>query len=158
MKGFKTKKGRCIVTDEEIRLESPFLARFKRTYEGSKLLFAGVVLVIGYLVVSLIFDQFIFQRAPMVWAIGIATIVIVLKLLYVYASNQTLDNQIPLDKVKHIKLIQRRRPIFIVNYEKNDSEVYRAIPLPSARYSYTEQELEKAKRLFKRHGFQIKED
>lgn len=38
MDKFKTKKGWCLISEDEIRLDSPFLARFKRTYEGSKLL------------------------------------------------------------------------------------------------------------------------
>jgi hypothetical protein len=81
MDGFKTQKGWCSVSEEEIRLDTPFFVRFKRTYEGSKLLFTGVILLFGYAIVSLVIDRFIFWRAVAVWGIILGSIVIVLRAL-----------------------------------------------------------------------------
>lgn len=158
MDSFKTKKGRCIVTDDAVRLESPFLARFKRTYEGSKLLFIGVMLLFGYMIVSLVTDRFIFWRPIAVWAIIIAAIIGVLKRIVIYFLDQTLDDRIPLQRVTRITLNEvRNRPVFFIHYEKDGSAVYRPIPLPSSRYEYTKQEVETAKEIFARHGFPVEE-
>lgn len=157
MDKFKTKKGWCLVSEEGIRLESPILTRFKRTYEGSKLLFAGVMLLFGYMIVSLIIDWFIFWRPIVVWAILIAAVIAVLKRVYIYFLDQTLDDRIPLQAVTKVTLNEQSRPVFFVHYEKDGSAVYRAIPLPSSRYEYTRDEEEKAKRIFERYGFPVEE-
>lgn len=158
MDSFKTKKGRCIITDNVIQLKSPFLARFKRTYEGSKLLFTGVMLLFGYMVVSLIVDRFIFWRAVVVWGITLGVIGIVLRHLYILVFlDQTLDDRIPLQAVTKVTLNELPRPVFFVHYEKDGEAVYRAIPLPSSRYDYTEQEVATAKEIFARYGFPVEE-
>lgn len=157
MDSFKTKEGRCIVTDDTIRLESSFLAPFKRTYEGSKLLFTGVILLFGYAIVSLVVDQFIFWRPVAVWGIILGVVAIVLRHLYIVFSDRALDDRIPLQIVTRITLDERSRPVFCVHYEKDESEVYRVIPLPSSRYDYTEREVAIAKKTFARHGFPVEE-
>ena len=158
MDSFKTKKGRCIITDDAIQLESPFLARFKRTYEGSKLLFTGVMLLFGYVIVSLVVDRFIFWRAVVVWGIILGVIVIILRHLYIVVFlDQTLDDRIPLQAVTRVTLNELPRPVFFVHYEKDGEAVYRAIPLPSARYDYTAQKVETAKETFARYGFPVEE-
>jgi hypothetical protein len=157
MDSFKTKKGRCIVTDDAIQLESPFLARFKRTYEGNKPLFTGVMLLFGYAVVSLVVDRFIFWRAVAVWGIILGVIVIVVRHLYIVFSAQTLDDRIPLQVVTRVTLNELSRPVFFVHYERDGAAVYRAIPLPSSRYDYTEQEVATAKETFARYGFPVEE-
>lgn len=158
MDSFKTKKGRCIITDDAIRLESPFLARFKRTYEGSKLLFTGLMLLFGYMVVSLVVDQFIFWRAVAVWGIVLGIIGIILRHLYIVVFlDQTLDDCIPLQAVTRVTINELPRPVLFVHYKKDGKAVYRAIPLPSARYDYTAQEVETAKETFARYGFPVEE-
>lgn len=154
---FRTKRGRCILDTEAgaLRLTSSWRGQFKRYYEGSKLIFAMMVLFF-----------FIYVPIALLTA-GLQTLLIILGIILVIVGGGQLSNYVrgftstecvPLDEITAVEPVEGSwwtQPRFIVSYATNKSEKKRYVILPSSHLSYTGEEFEKAKDLFRQHDLPL---
>lgn len=156
MESFRTKRGRCIFDTEtgELRLTPSWKGQFKRYYEGSKLIFALMVLFMlwgSFQVITADLRELV---------IGLLLLIAILAVGYLsnYVRGFTSRESIPLDAITAVTPIEGRwwtRPRFIVEYEVNGTAKKRYVMLPSPHLSYTDNEFERAKDLFRTHGIPI---
>ncbi len=154
--------GHCVLSDEELRINTSVHETVRRIYEGSKLFFFVSAIVVLWLVLSVIFDTFIFVRKIALVALGIGVFlgmgIGILWLFGVASGNLTRDTVIPLKTIKSVECSKEGIfPVILVNYQKNDSEVVRLLQFPYSWFSHTDAEFEKAKNLFKQKGIHTRQ-
>ena len=157
---FRTKRGRCILDIEvdELRLTSSWRGQFKRYYEGSKLIFVMMTLFFfGYLPVALLTAGL----QTLLATLGIGLIIVAGGQLSNYVRGFTSTPRIPFDAVTAIESVEGSwwtRPRFVVSYTINETEKKRYVMLPSPHLSYTDEEFEKAKYLFRQHSLPLESE
>ncbi|WP_160133734.1 hypothetical protein [Halococcus salsus] len=153
---FRTKRGRCVLDSEagELRLTSSWRGLFKRYYEGNKLVFGGMVLGLGSLPIALLSAD----RRTLLVGLGLLVVLIAGGRLSNSVRGFTTARRIPLDSVVAIEPIEGSavtRPRFVVSYSAAGTVKKRYVMLPSRYLSYTGEEFEKAKSLFRRHDLPL---
>ena len=154
---FRTKRGRCILDSEagELRLTSSWRGFFKRYYEGNKLVLgAALLFVFGYLPITLLSAG----RRTLLVMVGLLLVLIVGGQLSNYVRGFTSARRISSDSVVAIEPIEgwaATRPRFVVSYAEAGAVKKRYVMLPSRYLSYTSEEFETAKSLFRRHDLPL---
>ncbi|MDY7081403.1 MAG: hypothetical protein SXQ77_03110 [Halobacteria archaeon] len=149
---FRTKRGRCVIDDESLRLESSFVGYLKRLKEGNLLIFGSVLLASIFVVGAFVLGDL---RKFLV-GVGIGVSIVVVS----YAVNRlrgfTSDDKIDLDAIRRVKAVEGTkgltRPRFVIEYEKGDKTKKRYVMMPSKWLSYGDDEFEKAKETFQELG------
>lgn len=159
MDSFRTKRGRCVFDTDagELRLTSSWRGQFRRYYEGSKPLFAllvlAVVALLGFLATA--------DSQRLLLFAGVLVAVLVLSHAGNYLRGFSTADRIPLDAVVAADPVAGNamtRPRFVVRYETDGGVKKRYVMLPSRYLSYTDEEFETAKRLFREHGVPVEGD
>lgn len=156
VESFRTKRGRCIVDDDagELRITGSWLGFFERYYEGSKLMFAVLVGWFCYVAYWVVTTEQFYRRA---FFVGVVALVIG-GYAVDYARGYTRTNRVPLDSVMAAIPVEGGPltvPRIVVIYEGEGGIRRRRITLPSSLLSYTEDELERARRLFRDRGISV---
>lgn len=162
MNSFRISTGQCLLTDDELWIDTSVRGTIRRIYEGSKLFFTIELIVVIWAVVSLIIDTGVFSRelAPGALVIGvfIGGSVGILWLLSVTSGNLTRDTVISFDAIESIECSEGGLfPSMIVKYRKNESDVRRLLQFPYSWFSYTHDEFEKAKTIFEQNNIELTE-
>ena len=162
MESFQTRLGRCVVTDDELRLEHGVHRILKRWYARGplyRILMGSVGLILLLNVV------FIFPRIP---AVSIGVVLLVGGLfafshgvirLAAYTAGQTRASVIPLSSITRIGYYEGGTfapPGFVVYYDVDGEETGRSFTLRSTRNG-AESELENAKSIFSDRGIRLTE-
>lgn len=161
MESFRTKRGRCVLTDEELRIETGVLAQARRYWEGNRLLLATYLAVYALLVVA---------AAEVVrtgdWrAVGFGAIAVVALVVAGRALNRqrgvTGDDRIPLHDIERVEAVAGddwlTRPRFVVSYWRGNAIAHRYVMMPSGLLSYGQREFEQATELFREYGIPVEE-
>ena len=159
MESFRTKRGRCVLTDEELRIETGVLAQARRYWEGNRLLLAGYLGVYALLLIA----AAEVVRAEDWRALAFGTIAVV----SLFVAGRTLnrqrgvtgDDRIPLHDVERVEAVEGddwlTRPRFVVSYWRGNAISHRYVMMPSGLLSYGGREFERAKDLFGEAGIPV---
>lgn len=160
-RGFRTKRGKCVVEDDVIRLESSAAGYLRHLWHGNRLLFLGFVAGVIFAPVVLILQVLAGNASPAPMLLG--AMVVLLVLLAVRAVYRlrgfTRDKKIPIDKVERVVAVEGTkgltRPRFVVRYEKEGRIRKRYVLMPSKWLSFGEEELRRAKEVFREAGLPL---
>lgn len=162
-RGFRTKRGKCVVEDGVIRLESSMAGYLRHLWHGNRLLFlffmAGVVFAPAVLLLQVVAGNV--SPAPLL--LGAFLVLLVLLAVRVVYSLRgfTRDNEIPVDAVERVVAAGGTkgltRPRFVVEYEEDGETRKRYVMMPSKWLSFGEEEFGKAKEVFGEMGLEVEE-
>lgn len=154
MSSFKTKRGTCSLTSDELRIEESYRGQLKRYYEGVTTTKRSIVLgllMFGGMAVAFIdiirTDQWVLFY---IMGLGIPLVLIGYGIDYVRGFRRV--ETIPRDAITEITSIDGTiwtHQRFIVTYETEGRMSKRRIRLPSRQFAFTDQEFERAKQLFR---------
>lgn len=162
MESFQTQLGRCVVTDDELRLEHGIRRLLKRWYDRGpfyRILMGSTGLVILLNVV------FVFPRIP---AVGIGVVLLIGGLfalshviirLAAYTAGQTRASVIPLGSIMRVGYHEGGTltpPGLVVYYNVDGEETARSFTFPSTPNG-AGTEFEKAKSIFSDRGIRLTE-
>jgi len=153
--GFRTKTGRCVIGDGEVRLE-PDLREAIRGYDRLVLaLGAGILLGIAGLAVMT-------GTSPRV--VGLGFLVGGLFSLAGVAANVYREHSritsIPFEQIQHVTVREGRlltlSPRFVISRDSRQGEAVRYVMMHSIRFSSGREEFERGKELFLEHGLELR--
>ncbi|UPV73642.1 hypothetical protein M0R89_13975 [Halorussus limi] len=159
MASFRTKRGRCVLTDDELRVESGLYLQAKRYWEGNRPLLAVYLgLYAALLVASARVASSGEWRALVVGAIAVVTLLVAGR-----AANRRRGvgsaDRIPLYDVESVTAVAGddwlTRPRLVVRYWRDGGVKRRRVMMPSGLLSYGESEFERAKRTFRERGIPV---
>lgn len=159
VESFRTKRGRCILTDEELRVETGVLAQVRRYWEGNRLLLAAYLVVYAVL----LFGAAEVVRAENWRAVGFGAVAVGILLVAGRALNRqrgvTGDDRIPLRAIEGVEAVAGddwlTRPRFVVSYWRGNAIAHRYVMMPSGLLSYGHREFEQATELFREAGIPV---
>ncbi|UPV99691.1 hypothetical protein M0R88_14365 [Halorussus gelatinilyticus] len=174
MASFRTKTGRVVLTDDELRVEATLLTQARRYWEGSKLLFAFVYALTPALL--LLYGVEFVREGD--WATllasagnGIGVLVATRAYYRVYRGFST-DDRIPIDAIERIEVDETwGNPRFVVEYRTDDRDPddylgdsdsdddpgpeRRRLLMASRRFAYGGEAFERATRLLRERGIPV---
>ena len=160
MASFRTKRGTCFISDNELRLEESYTGQLKRYYEGAKASTRGLVLV-GLMGVYLVWmvHFFLFVRRGL-FPIFFVILVIIIVLAHIadHLRGFRRVDILPLDSITAVEVIEGAwwtHARFIIEYQNGDQSNKRRVRLPSRYFAFTEREFEHAKALFRSHDIPL---
>lgn len=158
-RSFRTKRGRCVLTDAELRIETGVLAQARRYWEGNK------PLLFGYLAVYAVLGVAALEAAGGGdWrALAFGTVAVVALFVAGRRLNDrrgvTDADRIPLHDVERVEAVEGddwlTRPRFVVNYWRANGVAHRYVMMPSGLLSYGPREFERAKERFREAGIPV---
>ncbi|UPV99690.1 hypothetical protein M0R88_14360 [Halorussus gelatinilyticus] len=159
METFRTKRGRCVLTDDELRLESGLYLQARRYWEGNKPLLAGYICLYGALAVAAVrVVRAGDWRAIAVGALAVTVLFVVGRTVNRRRGVGSAD-RIPLHDVESVAAVEGddwlTRPRFVVRYWRGGGVKRRDVMMPSGLLSYGESEFERAKRRFRERGIPV---
>jgi hypothetical protein len=156
---FRTKRGRCVLTDDELRIESGLLSHARRYWEGNKALLAAYLALYAVLVLA---SLRVVARGD--WdALVFGTLVVAALVLGGRVLNHrrgvTSDDRIALHDVEAVEAVEGddwlTRPRFVVHHWSGGEIKYRYVMMPSGLLSYGEREFDRAIELFRQAGVPV---
>ncbi|WP_150123175.1 hypothetical protein [Haladaptatus sp. R4] len=101
------------------------------------------------------------RRESFAYFLGFFVIIVVLAYVVDHLRGFRRVNQLPLDSITAVEVIEGSwwtHPRFIIEYQNGDQINKRRIRLPSRYFTFTEQEFEHAKELFRSHDIPLTGD
>ncbi|WP_251343880.1 hypothetical protein [Haloplanus halophilus] len=162
MPSFRTKRGRCHLDGEALRIDSSLRGQLRRYREGSRLLFLSylglLAVAAGFVLANLLAGD---VRTLLLAGGAAAAVVGVARLSNRLRGFGTPD-EIPLDAVERVTAVRGRkgltRPRFVVTYAVDGETRKRYVMMPSLWLSYGEDEFRRATTLFADAGIPVRED
>ncbi|MFB6101324.1 MAG: hypothetical protein ABEJ73_02020 [Haloplanus sp.] len=159
MPAFRTKRGRCHLDDDALRLDSSLGGQLRRYREGSRLVFwsyIGILVVgFGFLVAKLLAGDV----RTTVLTVGAVGAVVAVARASNYLRGFTSADEIPRDAITHVTAVRGTkgltRPRFVVTYEADGETKRRYVMMPSLWLSYGEAEFGRATEVFRRVGIPV---
>jgi hypothetical protein len=159
MPSFRTKRGRCHLDDDMLRLESSFRGQLRRYREGNRLFFwayvAAMLTMVGVLVGQLLAGE---TRTLLLTGGAIAGIVLLARVTN-RLRGFTADEEIPIDVISHVTAVRGTkrltRPRFVVAYDADGERKRRYVMMPSLWLSYGEAEFRRATATFREAGIGV---
>lgn len=159
MPTFRTKRGRCVLTDDELRVESGILLHAKRYWEGNRTLLAAYIALYAVLVIA---SARVVGRGDwdaLALGAGVVAALVVGGRVLNYRRGVTSDDRIPLHDVEAVEAVEGddwlTRPRFVVHYWRGNGVKYRYVMMPSGLLSYGEREFDRAAELFREAGIPV---
>lgn len=153
--GFRTKTGRCVVADGEVRLETD-LREAVRGYDRSAVVLGSSILlgIAGAAVLT--------GTSPTV--VGLGVLVGALFSLVGLAANvhreRSRITSIPFEQIQHVTVREGRlltlSPRFVINRDSTGGEAVRYVMMHSIRFSSGREEFERGKELFLNNGLELR--
>lgn len=159
MESFRTKRGRCVVTDDELRIERSLRLHLLRYWEGNKVLLA--VYLAAYAGLAYAAARVVRGGNWRALAVGALAVVAVVAVGRVLNSRRgvTGDDSIPLHDVEAVVAVAGddwfTRPRFVVRYWRGDGVKHRHVMMPSGLLSFGDREFERAVDLFRQAGVPV---
>ncbi|WP_137287082.1 hypothetical protein [Halorussus salinisoli] len=159
MASFRTKRGRCVLTDDELRVESGLLSQAKRYWEGNKPLLAAYLVVYAALVAASV--QVVGRGDWTALAVGVGVVVALVVVGRAVNRRHGVGSadRIPLHDVESVAAVEGddwlTRPRFVVRYWRGGEVQRRYVMMPSGLLSYGESEFEEAKAVFRDRGISV---
>jgi len=161
MPSFRTKRGRCHLDGDTLRLESSLRGQWRRYREGGRLpalLMAGAVLAPLVVVVSALVTG---DTRTLLLFVGVVVGVVVLGRLSNHLRGFTAAEEIPVDAISRVETKRGTkgltRPRFVVVYDADGETKRRYVMMPSLWLSYGEAEFRRAKETFRDAGIVVEE-
>ncbi|WP_435066443.1 hypothetical protein [Haloplanus sp. C73] len=159
MPSFRTKRGRCHLDGDALRLESSFRGQFRRYREGGlwpTLLLCGSLLSAAVILVTQLLAG---DWRPLLFGIGAFLALWVAGRVSNAVRGFTSTTEIPLDAIDHVTAVPGTsgltRPRFVVAYDANGETKRRYVMMPSRWLSYGDTEFERAKETFRDAGIDV---
>lgn len=159
MTDFRTNRGRCIIDERNVHLTSSIEGQFRRYLEGGPF---GYFLVATYfaLIVLLGFQVYMGNSGPVMLGFGIGITIILISRIVNFQRGFVRDRKISKQYVESVSLNEGKKgftnPRFVIEFEKEGELKKRYVMMPSKIFRYTDEEIEKAKEIFKDEGFELK--
>jgi hypothetical protein len=159
MPSFRTKRGRCYLDDETLRLESSLRGQLRRYREGGRLFFWSYVVAM-LTMVGVLVGQFLAGETRTLLLTGVA---ISGTILLARVTNRlrgfTATTEIPVDAIEHVTANPGTkgltRPRFVVVYDADGETKRRYVMMPSRWLSYGEAEFRRAVATFRDAGIEV---
>ncbi|WP_135827003.1 hypothetical protein [Halorussus ruber] len=160
METFRTKRGRCVLTDEEIRIEEGLVSHARRYWEGNRLLlvvYLGVYAALLAASASILADGDSWDALAV--AVGAVAVVLVVGRVLNRRRDVTGDDRIALLDVERVEAVEGddwlTRPRLVVHYWRGGGVKHRHVMMPSGLLSYGGSEFERAKDLLRERGISV---
>ncbi|WP_276300651.1 hypothetical protein [Halorussus lipolyticus] len=160
MASFRTKRGRCVLTDDELRIESGLVSHARRYWEGNRLLLVAYLGVYGVLLgasASILADGDSWDALGV--GVGAVAVLLVVGRVLNRRRDVTGDDRIAFHDVERVEAIEGddwlTRPRFVVHYWRGDGVKRRHVMMPSGLLSYGDSEFERAKELLRERGLSV---
>jgi hypothetical protein len=159
MPSFRTKRGRCHLDDDTLRLESSLRGQLRRYREGGRLFFWAYVGAVSTMVGVLV-GQFLAGETRTLLLTGFAISgVILLTRVTNRLRGFTAAEAIPVDAIDHVTAKRGTngltRPRFVVVYDAGGETKRRSVMMPSLWLSYGEEEFQRAIATFLDAGVEV---
>jgi hypothetical protein len=161
MPSFRTKRGRCHLDGETLRLESSFRGYARRLREGNRLLFWAYVVAM-LVAVGTPLSLVLSGEYQNLWLIlgGVALVVVIARTSN-YLRGFTSDEAIPLGDVVRVTATKGSkgftRPRFVVHYDRDGKRKKRHVMMPSLWLDYGDEAFERASAAFREAGLPVEE-
>ncbi|WP_049936794.1 hypothetical protein [Haloplanus natans] len=156
---FRTKRGRCHLDGDWLRLESSLRGQWRRYREGGRLpalLMAGTVFGVVVILVEALLTGDVRRLLLMA---GVVVALVAVARLSNYVRGFTAAEEIPVDAISHVTAKQGTkgltRPRFVVTYEVSGETKRRYVMMPSLWLSYGADEFRRAKAAFRDAGIAV---
>lgn len=161
MASFRTKRGRCHLDGDRLRLESSLWGQLRRYWEGNRLLFGAYLValgaVAGFVVTQALAGEY---RRVLLWGGGVVAALGV-GLAVNRLRGFTREEEIELDRILRVRAVEGRkgltRPRFVVAYERDGQVRKRYVMMPSKWLSYGPGEFHRARETFEDAGIPVEE-
>ena len=163
MESFRTKRGRCFISESELRLEESYTDQLKHYYEEAKASTRGLVLT-GLMIVYVVWmvNFILFERGEFFpYFLGSLVIIVVLAYVVDHLRGFRRVNQLSLDSITAVEVIEGSwwtHYRFIIEYQNGNQINKRRIRLSSRYFGFTEQAFEHAKELFRAQDISLTGD
>ncbi|RXK50457.1 hypothetical protein [Halorientalis pallida] len=161
MPSFRTKRGRCHLDGDTLRIESSIRGYARRLREGNRLLFWAYVVAM-LVAVGTPFSLILWaEYQDLGLVLGGVALVVVLARVGNYLRGFTGDEEIPLEDVARVTATEGTkgltRPRFVVEYDRNGDHKKRYVVMPSLWLDYGEETFDRAKTAFREAGLPVEE-
>ncbi|NHN58403.1 MULTISPECIES: hypothetical protein [Halorussus] len=159
MASFRTRRGRCVLTDDELRIESGLASHVLRYWEGNRLLLAAYLAVYAALTVAA--GRVLARGDWDALAFGVVAVAaaVVAGRRFSARRDVTRDSRIPLYDVEAVEAYAGEArfspPRFVVRYWRGGDVKRRYVLMPSRTLSYADAEFEAATRLLRERGVPV---
>lgn len=156
---FRTRRGRCVLTDDELRIESGLASHVRRYWEGNRPLLAVYLAVYAALAVAA--GRVLARGDWDALAFGVVAVAaaVVAGRRFSARRDVTRDSRIPLYDVEaveaHAGEARFSPPRFVVRYWRGGDVKRRYVLMPSRTLSYADSEFEAATRLLRERGIPV---
>ena len=159
MASFRTRRGRCVLTDDELRIEAGLVSHARRYWEGNRPRLAAYLAVYAALVVAAArvlgrgdWDALAFG------VVAVAAVVVAGRRLNA-RRGVTGDDRIPLHDIEGVEAHEGEGwlspPRLVVRYWRGGGVKRRYVLMPSRALSYSATEFETARRLLRERGIPV---
>lgn len=153
--GFRTKTGRCVVTDEEVRLETDLREAVTGYDRSAVAVGAGVVVAVAALLVATGTRPQVVVSGVVVggllWLVGLAA--------NVYRERSRVDT-IPFEQIQHVTVREGRlltlSPRFVISRDSREGDAVRYVMMHSIRFSSGREAFDRGKELFGDRGIELR--
>ncbi|WP_435179041.1 hypothetical protein [Halorussus sp. AFM4] len=156
---FRTRRGRCVLTDGELRVESGPVGHGRRYWEGNRPLLAAYLALYAALAVGA--GRVLARGDWDALAFGAVAVAAVLIAGRRFKDRRgiTRENRIPLYDVEAVEAYPGERrfspPRLVVRYRRGGTVKRRYVLMPSRALSYADREFEAATRLLRERGVPV---
>ncbi|WP_424017144.1 hypothetical protein ACOZ4N_14850 [Halorientalis pallida] len=161
MPSFRTKRGRCHLDGDTLRLESSIRGYARRLREGNRLLFWGYVVAMLVAVGTPLWLILSGESQDLGLILGGVVLVVGGARASNYLRGFTSDEAIPLDDVVRVTATEGRkgltRPRFVVHYDRDGTRKKRYVMMPSLWLDYGEAAFERANAAFREAGVPVED-
>ena len=159
MATFRTKRGRCVLTDDELRIESGVLLQARRYWEGNRALLVGYLALYGILILASLRVVGRGDWRALALGAGVVAALVVGGRVLNSRRGVTGDDRIPLHDVEAVEAVAGddllTRPRFVVRYWRGNRVKYRYVMMPSGLLSYGDSEFDRAAATFREAGIPV---
>lgn len=153
--GFRTKTGRCVVTDGEVRLETDLREAVTGYDRSAVAVGAGVVVAVAALLVATGTRPQVVVSGVVVggllWLVGLAA--------NVYRERSRVDT-IPFEQIQHVTVREGRlltlSPRFVISRDSREGDAVRYVMMHSIRFSSGREAFDRGKELFGDRGIELR--
>ena len=159
MATFRTKRGRCVLADDELRIESGVRLQARRYWEGNRALLAGYLALYGLLFLASLRVVGRGNWRAVALGVGVVAALVVGGRVLNSRRGVTGDDRIPLRDVEAVEAVAGddwlTRPRFVVRYWRGGRIRYRYVMMPSGLLSYGDAEFDRAVATFRDAGIPV---
>ncbi|MFB6108798.1 MAG: hypothetical protein ABEJ82_08175 [Haloplanus sp.] len=159
MPSFRTKRGRCHLDGDALRLESSLRGQLRRYREGNRLLFWSYLLALCFRIGSVGWSLLAGEYRLLLLVAVAALAVVGVGYASNYVRGFTREDEIPVDAIEYVTAVEGTtgltRPRFVVVYDRAGRTRRRYVMMGSTWLSDGEAEFERAKETFRAAGVRV---